>query len=150
MSSPASDVTRLELPRLLLAEKLGLVLCLACGLLLEILAPRYPGLPQGVGLALGAALVLAQLGTRAALSAIEWDAGGQFRVLFRDGRRADGRVGEGTRLLGPTVYLDLSLPSARPLRVWLLPPELAPSARRRLVLSLRRALSDAASVRRIT
>jgi len=150
MSSPASDVTRLELPRLLLAEKLGLTLCLACGLLLEILAPRYPGLPQGVGLALGAALVLAQLGTRAALSAIEWDAGGQFRVLFRDGRRADGRVGEGTRLLGPTVYLDLRLPSACLLRVWLLPPELATSAHRRLVLSLRRALSDAASVRRIT
>jgi hypothetical protein len=48
------------------------------------------------------------------------------------------------------LYLDLNLPSARPLRVWLLPPELAPSARRRLVLSLRRALSDAASVRRIT
>jgi hypothetical protein len=149
MSSPVSDVTRLELPRVLLAEKLGLGLCLASGLLLEFLGLRYRGFPPGAGLALAGTLILLQLAQLARVRVIEWDSRGRFRVQFRDGRSSDARVGDGTRLLGSSVRLDLALPRLRPLQLWLLPAELGPEDRRSLALGLSRALTDRTAVRRL-
>jgi hypothetical protein len=139
MSWPASEAVQIELPGRLLAERLGALLCIASGAFGEVVIARYPDLPAGPGVVLAAVLLAAgQLALRRT-RALLFRSPGACESLLADGRRTECRLGRGTRLLGPTILLDLERDGHRE-AIWLTPLDVAPGSRRRLSLYLRRLL----------
>lgn len=130
-SSPAYAVSNLDLPALTAADRAGGVLVL---LAVAFVLWACLRLETGTGAAL-----LAALAGLAALACLGWDWGRARRV---PGRRLEARpdgsiwlrqggegpypvtVGGGTRLLGPSVFLDLQVaypPGPRRLQAWITP-----------------------------
>ena len=96
----------LDLPRWLLAERLTLALVAACALGVEAAVARYPGLPQGPGLVIGALLATWQwrVGRQRPRSVVLTPGD----VLVRDGRALApvSATGPRARILGRSVILQ--------------------------------------------
>jgi len=96
----------LELPRWLLAERLTLALVAAGAVAVEATLARYPGLPQGPGLVIGALLATWQWRVgRQRPGAVVLTPGD---VLVRDGRGGApvSATGPRARILGRSVILQ--------------------------------------------
>ena len=137
MSWPASEAVQIELPGRLLAERLSAYLCIACGAFGEAVIARYPELPAGPGALLAALLLAARVLTRRRIRALQFSGPCRCEARMVDGRRTECRLGPGTRLLGPTILLDLEQDGRRE-AIWLTPLDVGPGSRRRLSLHLRR------------
>ncbi|HSQ68525.1 MAG TPA: hypothetical protein VLM41_00455 [Steroidobacteraceae bacterium] len=137
MSWPASEAVQIELPGRLLSERLGASLCIACGVFGEVVIARYPDLPAGPGILAAALLLAAGHLARRRIRALLFRGPGSCEALLADGRRTECRLGRGTRLLGPTILLDLERHGRRE-TIWLTPLDIGPGSRRRLGLYLRR------------
>jgi hypothetical protein len=137
MSWPASEAVQIELPGWLLAERLSALLCIVCGAFGEIVIARYPDLPAGPGVLAGAVLLMAGHLARRRIRTLLFCGPGACEALLADGRRIECRLGRGTRLLGPTILLDLERDGRRE-KIWLTPLDVGPGSRRRLNLYLRR------------
>ena len=108
MSLRVYDGLRIELRPWLMADRVAAGLAVACALVIEGVAARYPEPRLGLGIA---ALVLLVLwiwhGRRRnrGVSGLAVDREGQWSTLYSDGRVVPSRVLPGTRLLGSTVAL---------------------------------------------
>jgi hypothetical protein len=133
MSSPGSGALTVEWPRWLLADRLTMVLALACALVVELVAANYPDVPTGAGLALGSLLIGAHLllasNSRAVLGA-RLDPAGCWTLLTRSGEEA-AELAPGSRVLGPTVVLRLRTAGGVH-QVWLSPRDVSASRLRLL------------------
>jgi hypothetical protein len=108
----------LELPRRRLADRLSVLLILGCGVLLEAVLWRHPGLPGGAGIVTAGLLWAWHLRVvRDAPIRADWGSHG-WHLLLADGRRIDADLARGTRLLGPSVVLHWRA-EGRSYRAWL-------------------------------
>jgi hypothetical protein len=125
-----------ELPRLLLADRLTWLLILGSAGMTEAVLWRHPGLPAGVGLAAAVGLCLWQRAMRrkAPVTAVLGASG--WRIQCRDGACLAARAGPGTRVLGRSVVLHWCS-GRRSGRLWLTPADLRPEVLRLLILRLR-------------
>ena len=148
-SSPASVDSSLELPPVTAADRVaGAMVVLATGFL------AWTGLRSGGSVAASLLLVLAGSSIMA-IQVRSWMRSTQ-QPARRLVARADGSlwlheagqapcrmvVGVGTRLLGPSVFLDLlaaSNPAGKPLRTWLTPLDAPTQAIRRWSVVLPRS-----------
>lgn len=137
MSWPASEAVQIELPGRLLAERLSAALCIACGAFGEVVIARYPDLPAGPAVLVAMLLLAAGVLSRRRIRALLFHGPGTCDALLADGRRTECRLGRGTRLLGPTILLDLERDGRRE-TIWLTPLDVGAGSRRRLSLYLRR------------
>jgi hypothetical protein len=126
----------LELPRRLLADQLSALLILGCGVVLEAVLWRHPGLPGGAGILTAGFLWAWHLQrTRQAPTRAVWGPHG-WQLLLADGRRFDADLGRGTRLLGPSVVLHWQA-EGRSYRAWLTAADVPRSLLRSLAVQLK-------------
>ena len=110
MSSPGSDVLKIEFPPSLASERVTVGLLVAAALAVEAVVARNPDGQAGIGLAAG--IVLAAwhfwLGRRSAMvRAATLDRRGEWQLGLADGRRVAAVLLPGSRVLGSTVVLRL-------------------------------------------
>lgn len=109
MSSPGSGALTVEWPRWLMADRLTVALAVAAAGVVESVLANHPGVPAGLGLALGAVLIGGQLlrmrNVRITIGARLDPASGW--VLLTRGSRQPAELMPGSRVLGPTVVLRL-------------------------------------------
>jgi hypothetical protein len=143
-SSPSSAASNLDLPAAVAAQAIAAALALAAGAFAAWVMQRH-GLYSVALAALAAGTLAGSVQARSwarARRQPRWElAGGVDGQLWlrRDVMRARVRVGPATRVLGPSVFLDLhATDPAQRLRYrrWLTPLDLAPDALRRLTLVL--------------
>jgi hypothetical protein len=117
----------------LLADRLTLVLAVACAAVVEAVVANYPGVPIGFGMALGMAFVGLHLwltrNNRAVLGA-RLEPAGHWTLLTRSGGRP-AELAPGSRVLGRTVVLRLRTASGVH-QVWLSPRDVSVSRLRLL------------------
>jgi hypothetical protein len=152
-SSPSSAASSLELPAAFAADAVAAVLALAAGLFAAWVLQRQG--QEGLALAAVAGGLLAgavqAYGWARARSQPRWDlSGGADGQLWlrRDVMRTPVRVGAATRVLGPSVFLDLHAKDPAiglQYRGWLTPLDLSPDSLRRLTLVLPECGRDAGS-----
>jgi hypothetical protein len=133
MSSAGSGALTVEWPRWLLADRLTVVLAVACASVIEMVVANYPAVPTGVGLAIGIVLIGAHLllarNNRALLGA-RLEPAGRWTLLTRSGEEA-ARLAPGSRVLGSTVVLRLRTAGGVH-QVWLTPHDVSASRLRLL------------------
>jgi hypothetical protein len=117
----------------LLADRLTLVLAVACAAVVEAVVANYPGVPTGFGMALGMAVI----GIHLWLTRNNWavlgarlEPAGQWTLLTRSGGRP-AELAPGSRVLGRTVVLRLRTASGVH-QVWLSPRDVSASRLRLL------------------
>ncbi len=137
MSSPGSAALTIEWPRRTRADRLTAVLAVACGLVVEAVAGRYPGVPAGLGAALGCFFLCWHAWrtrntgsvTRAIL-----DPDGRWTLVSPEGP-VTAKLLPGSRVLGRSVVLRWQ--AGRVTRsVWLTGAELPAAVLRRLRVRL--------------
>ncbi len=138
MSSTGSVPMTLELPAWLLADRIVLVLAVACAVVIEAVLVRQPGGMPGAGLVGGAGLAAWQgfrLQRRRRVARARLAADGDWRLGFADGRTAPATLAPGSRLLGRSALLKWTV-EGRSLALWLTPVDLPRDALRALRVRL--------------
>jgi hypothetical protein len=110
MSSPGSDVLKIELPARLASDRAVAGLLVAAAVVVEVVVARYPDGQAGIGVATGILLALWHfwLGRRSArVRAATLDRRGEWQLGLADGRRVAADLLPGSRVLGRTVLLRL-------------------------------------------
>ena len=129
----------LDLPTRLATDWLTWGLIFACGVVVEIVAARHPGVPAGGGLAATGCLALwYRVRTRPGrvLRTASLAGDGSWRLQFQDGHGVPARLIPGTRVLGRSIVLRWSV-DRRVHTVWLTPWDLSDARLRRLTVRLR-------------
>jgi hypothetical protein len=108
MSSSGSGALTIEFPRMLLAERVTVVLLLATAAVIEWVAAQHTGAPAGVGLACGACLGAWHWLRRHWVSCVisaTVGSDGAWQLALADGRVVAAGLLPGSRLLGPSLLL---------------------------------------------
>jgi hypothetical protein len=142
MSSPGSAIVRIDLPHRLLADWAEGIVWLALGVGFELVAVPALGLLPGAGLV--ACLAAGMLATRAATRcrhppmALVVD-GGRIGVVTAEGTWVFADSLDGSRVIGPTILVDLVAPApdSRHCRLWITPHDAPAHALHRLARVLR-------------
>ena len=142
MSSPGSATVRIDLPHRLFSDWAEGIVWLALAGGFEIVAVPALGLLPGTGLVAG--LGTGTLATRAASRcrrrpmALVVD-GRRIRVVTAEGRQVFAGSLGGSRVIGPTILVDLvaSAPDSRHYRLWITPHDAPAHALQRLARVLR-------------
>jgi hypothetical protein len=126
MSSPGSAPLTLDLPRLLLADRITVLLIAACVIVVEAVLLRQPDGLHGAGVLAGVALAgwhwsRLRAGRRPERAILAPDGG--WQLVYPGGRVVPARLVRGSRLLGRSAALKWRV-EGRLLALWFTPADL--------------------------